>query len=290
MIDHDGGAPDGDALGSDTPDGDTPNGNAPNGIASATLADLLSDPLPSSHPAHIAIIMDGNGRWAKARGLPRKAGHRRGIKAAHKVVSAASEIGIRYLTMFGFSCENWRRPAVEVGDLMQLLRFYLRSESEQFHQRKIRLRVIGDRLALDSDIIDLIEQIEALTCDNHGLTLVLALNYGSQQELVAATRKIAASCRAGHIASEDIDEHLISCHLFTDGIPSPDLIIRTSGEQRLSNFLLWQSAYAELLFTDTLWPDFTEWHLREAIREFQRRERRFGSTAEDRKDVQQQDL
>lgn len=232
-------------------------------------------------PAHVAIIMDGNGRWARSRGLPRYAGHRRGVETARKVVSAASQIGLRYLTMFGFSCENWQRPVAEVSELMQLLRLYLHAEIERFQHQGIRFQVIGERQVLEQDIVALIEQAEQQTCQNRGMTLSLALNYGSQQELVVAVRRIVSSCQSGYLASEDIDERLVASHLFTSGIPSPDLIIRTSGELRLSNFLLWQSAYAELLFTDTLWPDFTEQHLCEAISEFQRRERRFGRSHAD---------
>lgn len=265
------------------------NGSAGVALEGLSLAEKFPLGLPrAALPEHIAIIMDGNGRWARARDLPRHAGHRRGLEAARKVVEAASEIGLRYLTMFGFSCENWKRPVAEVSELMKLLRLYLHGEIERFQHQSVRFQVIGERQILEQDIVALIEQAEEQTCQNRGMTLSLALNYGSQQELVAAVRRIVSSCQSGYLASEDIDERLIANHLFTSGIPSPDLIIRTGGELRLSNFLLWQSAYAELLFTETLWPDFTEWHLREAIGEFQRRERRFGSSHADKTNDRQQ--
>ena len=233
---------------------------------------------PLRPPAHVAVIMDGNGRWAKARGLPRTAGHKKGVDAVRRTVEAAGELGIDYLTIFSFSSENWRRPEEEVSDLMQLLRFYLRSEIADLHRNGVRLRVIGDRARLSNDITALIENAEALTGDNRKLTLVVALSYGSRQEITLAARRLAEEVRAGTLDPADITEDRFSEHLFTADIPDPDLIVRTSGEQRLSNFLLWQSAYAEFVFTDTLWPDFTKRDLEAAIEEFHRRERRFGAT------------
>ncbi|MDG5494634.1 isoprenyl transferase [Niveispirillum sp. BGYR6] len=230
-------------------------------------------------PAHIAIIMDGNGRWATARGLPRTAGHKRGVDAVRNAIEGARELGVRYLTLYSFSTENWSRPEDEVSTLMQLLRFYLRGEIAKLHKNGIRLRVIGDRQRLSPDIQALIENSEALTADNQDMTLVLALSYGGRQELVDAARRMAESVARGDMSPGDINAESFSQHLFTGSdIPDPDLMIRTSGEKRISNFLLWQLAYAELVFVDTLWPDFTKRDLEEAIREFHRRDRRFGAT------------
>ncbi len=229
-------------------------------------------------PAHVAIIMDGNGRWAKARGLPRIAGHRKGAEAVRRTVEAARALGVGYVTLFSFSSENWARPLSEVTELMSLLRFYLRSEIAELHKSGVRLRVVGDRSRLSPDIIQLVESGEATTADNKVLTLVLALSYGSRQELVDAARSLARQAAAGALRPEDIDESRVSAALWTAGIPDPDLVIRTSGEQRLSNFLLWQSAYAELVFIDRLWPDFTRPDLEDAIQEFHRRERRYGAS------------
>ena len=237
------------------------------------------DSRPLRPPAHVAVIMDGNGRWAKARGLPRTAGHKKGVDAVRRTVEAAGDLGIGYLTIFSFSSENWRRPEEEVSDLMQLLRFYLRSEIADLHQNGVRLRVIGDRARLSEDIIRLIENAENLTRDNRRLTLVVALSYGSRQEITLAARRLAEEVKAGLIDPMDIGEELFASRLFTADIPDPDLIIRTSGEKRISNFLLWQAAYAELVFVDTLWPDFSKRDLEAAIEEFHRRERRFGATA-----------
>lgn len=237
------------------------------------------DSRPLRPPAHVAVIMDGNGRWAKARGLPRTAGHKKGVDAVRRTVEAAGDLGIGYLTIFSFSSENWRRPEEEVSDLMQLLRFYLRSEIADLHRNGVRLRVIGDRSRLSEDINRLIENAESLTRDNRRLTLVVALSYGARQEIALAARRLAEEVRAGTLDPKDIDEDSVSSRLFTADIPDPDLIVRTSGEKRISNFLLWQAAYAELVFLDTLWPDFTKRDLEAAIEEFHRRERRFGATA-----------
>ena len=229
-------------------------------------------------PGHVAIIMDGNGRWAKARGLPRTAGHKKGVDAVRRTVEAARELGIGTLTIFSFSSENWRRPEEEVSDLMGLLRFYLRSEVAELHRAGVRLRVIGDRTRLSEDINRLIDNAEGLTRDNRVMTLVVALSYGSRLEIVHAARRLAEDVAAGRLSPEAIDEDALSARLYTADIPDPDLIIRTSGEKRISNFLLWQAAYAELVFVDTLWPDFTKRDLEAAIEEFHRRERRFGAT------------
>jgi undecaprenyl diphosphate synthase len=228
-------------------------------------------------PAHVAIIMDGNGRWAKARGLPRTAGHRRGAEAVRATVQGAAELGISYLTLFGFSSENWKRPRDEVRDLMALLRLYLRGEINELNKNGVRLIVVGERRNFDGDIVELIDEAERKTAANTRLTLVLALSYGGRQELVRAAQRIAEDAAAGRLSPADIDERTVGERLFTAGIPDPDLLIRTSGEKRISNFLLWQCAYAELVFLDVLWPDFSREHLGEAIRDFQSRERRYGA-------------
>ena len=241
------------------------------------------DALPSSAgaepPVHVAIIMDGNGRWAKARGLPRIAGHQRGAEAVRRVVSGAAELGIGYLTLYGFSSENWKRPPAEVDDLMQLLRLYLEREIATLHDNGIRLRIIGERDRFSASIIALIDKAERLTAANRRLNLTMALSYGGRAEIAAAARRIAIDVAAGRLAPDAVDETLFARYLATADIPDPDLVIRTSGEKRISNFLLWQSAYAELVFMDKLWPDFTREDLEQAIREYQARERRYGSTA-----------
>ena len=231
-------------------------------------------------PRHVAIIMDGNGRWANARGLPRTLGHRQGAEAVRRCVAGAIEMGIPFLTLFGFSAENWRRPMAEVEDLMGLLRRYLQSEIAEFHKNGIRLRVIGERGRLPRDIVTLIDDAERHTAENRALTLVMALSYGGRQEITATARALAAAVAAGELAPEDIDEECFAAGLLTAGIPDPDLLIRTSGEQRLSNFLLWQAAYSEFIFVDKLWPDFDKSDLEAAVAEFRRRERRYGAAAE----------
>ena len=233
--------------------------------------------VPYAPPKHVAIIMDGNGRWAKARGLPRTAGHRKGVEAVRRTVEAARELGVPYLTMFGFSSENWRRPEGEVFDLMQLLRFYLRSEIAELHKNGVRLRVIGDRSKLSGDIVTMIEKAEELTRTNKELNLIIALSYGARQEIVEATRQMVRDALEGRLSPDEITEESFSARLLTRDIPDPDLLVRTSGEQRISNFLLWQSAYTELVFVDTLWPDFTKRDLEDAIREFNQRDRRYGA-------------
>jgi undecaprenyl diphosphate synthase len=234
---------------------------------------------PRSLPRHIAIIMDGNGRWAKARGLPRIAGHRRGAEAARGAVIAAAELGVPYLTLFGFSSENWKRPLSEIQDLMGLLRYYLRGEVAELHRNGVRLKVIGDLGTLDPDIISLIEHAEAMTRENTRIILTIALSYGARAEIIAAVRAIARQVASGGLAATAIDEECFARHLFTAELPDPDLLIRTSGELRISNFLLWQSAYSELVFTKTLWPDFSKRDLQQAIDEYCGRERRYGASA-----------
>jgi undecaprenyl diphosphate synthase len=230
-------------------------------------------------PKHVAIIMDGNGRWAVSRGLPRTAGHHRGAEAVRRAVMGAAELGISYLTLFGFSSENWKRPPTEVDDLMGLLRLYLRSEVAEFHRNGVRLKVIGDRERLSPDLVSMITGAEEMTDANRRLQLTVALSYGGRSEIAGAARRIAERVKAGEIDPAAIDETLFEQHLLTAGIPDPDLVIRTSGEKRISNFLLWQTAYAELVFIDRLWPDFTKQDLEDAIREFRSRDRRYGATA-----------
>lgn len=227
---------------------------------------------------HVAIIMDGNGRWAAARSLPRTMGHRAGIQAVRNTLEAAKKLPISHLTLYSFSSENWRRPAFEIEELMQLLRYYLRSELASLHRSGVCIKIIGERKKLPTDIVELIDHAEELTHDNKQLTLTLALSYGGRQEITAAARGLAKAVERGELRAEAIDEHVFQSFLFTGGTPDPDLVIRTSGEKRISNFLLWQSAYAEFLFLDVLWPDFNEEHLGHAISEFQRRERRYGAT------------
>src|SRR5688572_8082236 len=227
-------------------------------------------------PRHVAIIMDGNGRWARARGLPRSAGHRKGVEALRRAVRAAGEMGIGYLTIFSFSSENWSRPPAEVSFLLDLMRHFVRQDVAELHRENVRIRIIGERQGLASDIVTLIEETEQRTSANTGLTLVVAFNYGSRQEIAKAARDIAAAVREGRLEPENITSELLGSHLSTEGIPDPDLLIRTSGEQRLSNYLLWQCAYTEFVFVDEYWPDFNRETLQRAIAEYLTRERRFG--------------
>ena len=239
------------------------------------LVPSLSDNL--TPPTHVGIIMDGNGRWAQSRGMPRIAGHRKGADSVRVAVSTAVELGIQYLTLYGFSMENWKRPMAEVTALMGLLRLYLRKETDELNENGVRIRFIGERQRLAPDIVELIEETEKRTETNTALNLVVALSYGARQEITAAARKLAQKVLAGELALDDIDEGLMSQNLATAGIPDLDLVIRTSGEKRVSNFLLWQLAYAELIFIDTLWPDFSSRDLEEAVNEYHRRERRYGA-------------
>ena len=229
-------------------------------------------------PMHVAIIMDGNGRWAQARKLPRSAGHAEGAEAVRRTVIASKKLGVRYLTLLGFSMENWKRPLNEVKYLMQIFRIYLRKDIDKLGTEGVRLRFIGDRSLLDPDIVSLIELSECKTKHNTELDLIVALSYGSRQEITLAAKQLARDVIGGHLAPESIDENTLASRLSTRGIPDPDLIIRTSGEHRISNFLLWQSAYSEFVFTDVFWPDFCGKDLERSIKEFGRRERRYGST------------
>lgn len=245
------------------------------------MKDLSLQPVEGSGPVpeHVAIIMDGNGRWAQARGLPRTAGHKRGADAVKRTIRAASDLGIRYLTLFGFSSENWQRPEPEVRDLMALLRFYLINDIKELADEGVCLKVIGDRTRLPKDTVKMIENAEELTGSNQKLFLTIALSYGSRQELVLAAQRLAQKAQDGTLDPAEIDERLFETHLHTRDIPDPDLLIRTSGEQRISNFLLWQLAYTELVFTETRWPDFGAAELDDAISEFRRRERRYGAVS-----------
>jgi undecaprenyl diphosphate synthase len=227
-------------------------------------------------PQHVAIIMDGNGRWATQHNKPRASGHRKGAEAVREAIEGALDAGVKYLTLYAFSSENWNRPAEEVKDLMGLLKLYLSREVKTMHKQNVRLRVIGRRSKLAPDIQRMIAKAEKLTSGNDRMTLVIALSYGSRDEILEAVRELAACVGRGEQAPEAIDETAFEAHLTTTGLPDPDLIIRTSGEQRLSNFLLWQAAYAEFLFLDLLWPDFTKKTFAEAIDEYQRRDRRYG--------------
>jgi undecaprenyl diphosphate synthase len=236
--------------------------------------------MPSAEiPRHVAIIMDGNGRWAAARGLPRGEGHRRGVEALRRTVRAAGELGIDVLTIFSFSTENWSRPPTEIRELMALLRRFIRHDLADLHRNNVRVRIIGERRGLDPDIGRLLIEAEDLTRNNSGLMLVVAFNYGARQEIARAARRAAADIAAGKLATDAINDETLSSYLDAPDVPDPDLIIRTSGEQRLSNFLMWQAAYSELVFIPTFWPDFDRHALEEAILEFHRRERRFGGLA-----------
>jgi undecaprenyl diphosphate synthase len=234
-------------------------------------------PQQTSHPQHIAIIMDGNGRWAHARALPRVMGHRAGLEAVKRAMRAVKEAGVPYLTLYAFSSENWKRSSQEVQDLMILLRTFLKSEMAEMHKEGVRLRIIGERNRFSSDITALFEQAEELTRGNTTLNLTVALSYGGRQEVVNAAQALAQKVREGSLDPAAIDESMIGAALYTADMPDPDIILRTSGEKRLSNFLLWQSAYAEFVFLDTLWPDFSGEDLARALDEYNRRERRYGA-------------
>lgn len=237
----------------------------------ATGAAMLRAP-----PRHVAIIMDGNGRWAKARGLPRVMGHREGVEALRRVVEASRDLGLTHLSVYAFSTENWSRPQAEIDALFDLLRLFVRRDLARLRQDGVRVRIIGSRDGLDEDILTLIDEAVDTTRENTRLTLNIAFNYGGRSEIVAAVREIALRVQAGRLAPEEIDEAMISRELWTSESPEPDLVIRTSGELRLSNFLLWSGAYAELIFMDVLWPDFTKESLEKAIDAYRRRDRRFG--------------
>jgi len=235
--------------------------------------------VPASQPKHVAIIMDGNGRWAAARGLPRSVGHERGVEALRKTVEAAQNLGLSYLTVFSFSTENWRRPISEVNALFGLLKAYVKRDLERLSREGVRVRVLGARDGLPDDIRELVERAEARTENNTAFNLCIAFNYGGRGEIIRAIRKAVKAVEAGEIQADALTEDQFEAFMDTANMPDPDLIIRTSGEYRLSNFLIWQSAYAELVFMDVLWPDFRGQHLEEAINLFRDRERRFGGLA-----------
>ena len=227
-------------------------------------------------PRHVAIIMDGNGRWAKQRSLPRVAGHRAGAEAVRRALQAAADNGVEVLTLYAFSSENWRRSEDEISDLTALMRFYLERELRTLEKERVRLKLIGDYSAFGPELVERLERAVERTSNNDRLTLVVALNYGSRAEIAAAARKLATEVEAGELDPEDLDEAAIGAKLQTHDLPDLDLLIRTSGEVRLSNFLLWQAAYAELLFLDVLWPDFDEQAFADALQVFAARDRRFG--------------
>jgi undecaprenyl diphosphate synthase len=245
-----------------------------------TATKVATQPMPDKIPEHVAIIMDGNGRWAKARGLPRIMGHKKGSETLRNILKGCQDMGLRYLTIYAFSSENWKRPQIEITDLMELLRHYLDNEITSLHKNGIRLRVIGDVNKLAPDIRKQIESAEALTKDNNAFNLTVALSYGARQEIVQAIQALAAQIGSGTLDVTTIDEKTVSSMLYTNALPDPDLLIRTGGEHRMSNFLLWQSAYTELYFTPVLWPDFTLAHLSDAVTEYASRERRYGTTGE----------
>jgi len=236
---------------------------------------------PTRIPPHIAIIMDGNGRWAAARGLPRAAGHRAGLEAVRRTIDACRDYGVRVLTLYAFSTENWRRPADEVAALMRLTGEAVVEEAAELMRGGVHLRLSGDLTALDPTLREQLEQLVALTEPNRNLVLNVAYNYGGRAEIISAVRHLAAEVAAGQLAPERIDETQVSAHLYTNGLPDPDLLIRTGGEQRLSNFLLWQVAYTELYFCDVFWPDFDRTHLLAALADYQHRRRRFGGVEDE---------
>jgi len=229
--------------------------------------------------SHVAIIMDGNGRWAAERGLPRVEGHRQGVESVRRTVEAAMELGINHLTLFSFSSENWSRPRQEIHDLFGLLRRFIRRDLAELHKNGVKIRVIGARAGLDDDILRMLDDAVELTKDNSALSLTIAFNYGSRDEIARATRKVAEDAKKGLIDPSDVTPERFATYLDTAGLPDPDLLIRTSGELRLSNFLLWQLAYAEFVFVDVYWPDFSKELFEAAIAEYQRRNRRFGGTS-----------
>lgn len=230
-------------------------------------------------PAHVALILDGNGRWAKKRGLPRQMGHKKGCETVEQIVEDAARIGIKYLTVYGFSTENWKRPEDEIGALMQLFRFYTKRLLKIAKEQNVRVKMIGERSRFAPDIIDGINRLEEETKDNTVMTFIIAVNYGSRDEITRAVKKIMSDFGEGKLSPEDMTEQVFASYLDTAGIPDPDLLIRTSGELRLSNYLLWQLAYSELYVTDCLWPDFSREELLSAIRQYNKRERRFGGVS-----------
>lgn len=241
----------------------------------------LNGNLQMKIPKHLAIIMDGNGRWAQGHGRPRHFGHKKGVESVKKVVNIARDFGIEYLTLFSFSTENWTRPEAEVHELFKLLKLFIRKDLAELHQNKVRVKVIGERKNLPKDILELLQEAEYLTKNNTAQTLVIAFNYGARQEIIKAVKTIGSKIQSGDITPDDIDAAMISRNLDTCGIPDPDLILRTAGEQRLSNFLLWQAAYAEFVFVDRLWPEFSDQDFVAVIEEYSRRKRKFGGLTPD---------
>jgi undecaprenyl diphosphate synthase len=238
--------------------------------------------VPGVLPRHVAIIMDGNGRWASKRLLPRAVGHVRGVNSVQRVIEDAQDIGLEYLTLYAFSTENWRRPVTEIRHLMDLVRRYFEAEMEKFRRDNVRVRIIGTRDHIDPDIAEMVNDAERQTEKNTGFNLTFAFNYGGREELVAAARALVEKAARGEVKPEDVTPDAFANELRTRGIPDPDLVIRTGGESRISNFLLWQAAYAEFIFADTLWPDFRRQHLIAALTEYAKRERRFGGVKEKR--------
>jgi undecaprenyl diphosphate synthase len=240
------------------------------------IGDVAAAGGAEGRPRHVAVIMDGNGRWAQQRSLPRIAGHRAGVEAVRRLVRLTRERQIEVLTLYSFSTENWSRPEAEVSELMRLLRFFIRSDLADLHRNNVQVRIIGEREGLAPEIVSLLDEAESTTAANTGLKLVVAFNYGARQEMTRAVRHLAGEVAAGRLSAKDISAERISAELDTRDLPDPDLIIRTSGEQRISNFLLWQAAYAEFVFLPILWPDFDAAAYDDALGEFARRQRRFG--------------
>ena len=240
---------------------------------------MIADASGARTPRHVAIIMDGNGRWAQARGLPRAIGHRMGVEAVRRTVRAAIELDLKYLTLYSFSSENWSRPLAEINDLMGLMKRFIRRDLAELHRSGVRIQVIGERTNVDPELLSLIDEARALTCRNEKLTLVIAFNYGSRAEIAMAARRLAERVQRGEIEPADITVEAIGTELDTRDVPDPDLLIRTSGEIRLSNFLLWQAAYTEFVFLEAYWPDFGRELLEQALNEFRSRNRRFGGLA-----------
>lgn len=245
------------------------------------MASAPSEPPAKDAPLHVAIVMDGNGRWAKRRGLPRKLGHPKGVEAIRKVVEAAPDLGVRWLTLYAFSTENWGRPAGEVAEVMRLLKHYVNSDLDKLTREGVKVRILGRREGLPADVAEIVERAETRTAHNDKFFLQVAFNYGGRADIVDAARALVAEALAGKIDADAVTDAAFEAKLSTAGLPPPDLVVRTSGEQRLSNFLLWESAYSEFVFPDVLWPDFTPDHLQSAIDEFHRRERRYGAVADD---------
>ena len=250
-------------------------------MAASQTAPATGGPDAESDGLHVAIVMDGNGRWAKQRNLPRTLGHQAGVEALKRIVQAAPDLGIKWLTMFGFSTENWSRPAAEVAELMALPQRYFKTDLPRLEREGVRVRVIGREGGLSKDLIRICREAEARTAHNHALFLTIAFNYGGQADIADAARKLARDVASGRVNAEQINEALFSRYLSTAALPPPDVIVRPSGEQRLSNFTLWEAAYAEFVFQDVLWPDYSPEHLKAAIAEFQTRDRRYGAVVAD---------